>query len=390
MMPSAARVLVTVTVLALAYLTQRFWFLQTRRWVWLRWPSPQAARTHAVLFAAWMLGLILTGGHQAYRVDAFRWWVTVLYAIYFVGSFVAGLLLLFLRQGRRWLRSTPASAQTAFTPRRQFLRPATGALAAAPFIASVYGFGRERLDFTVEHVQLHLGAAGSGLRGRTIAQLSDIHISPFLNARDLRRAVDMVNELNADLIFLTGDFVTFKGESQYDCVRELKRLRFRNPILGCLGNHEIYTHTEDSITRLLGQEGIEVLRTRSRLLHLGGTPLNVAGIDFLRVGEERTVDQLRPWLRTDSINVLLTHNPNAFDHVQDLPVDVCIAGHTHGGQLRVEFVEADLTPARLMTPYVAGLDRRGAQQLYVNRGLGTIGVPIRLGAPPEITLYEVA
>ena len=276
------------------------------------------------------------------------------------------------------------------TPRRRFLRITTGAVVAAPFVASVYGYGRERLDFQVEPVKLRLGPAGLGLRGRTIAQLSDIHISPYLTARDLRRAVDMVNELNPDVIFLTGDFVTFKGESQYDCVRELKRLRPRNPILGCLGNHEIYTQTEDSLTALLGREGIEVLRTRSRLLQLGGTSLNVAGIDFLRVGEERSLEQLRPWLRSDAVNILLTHNPNGFDHVQDLPIDVCIAGHTHGGQLRLEFVDADLSPARLVTPYVSGLFQRGAQQLYVNRGLGTIGVPIRFGAPPEITLYELA
>jgi len=390
MMPSAAHILVSVLVLFLAYLAQRFWFYETRRWVLARWSSRPARALHAGWFAILILGLIFTAGHHAYHVGRLRRWIDVGYSIYFVSSFFSGLLLLAGRRTGHLLRPGWDPGNLAPVPRRRFLRATTGTLAAAPFIASIYGFGRERLDFQVEHVKLRLGPPGHGLRGRTIAQLSDIHISPYLTARDLRRAVDMVNELNPDVIFLTGDFVTFKGESQYDCVRELKRLRSRNPILGCLGNHEIYTQTEDSLTALLGREGIEVLRTRSRLLHLGGTPLNVAGVDFLRVGEERSLNQLRPWLRSDAVNVLLTHNPNAFDHVQDLPIDVCIAGHTHGGQLRLEFVDADLNPARLVTPYVSGLFHRGAQQLYVNRGLGTIGVPIRFGAPPEITLYELA
>jgi predicted MPP superfamily phosphohydrolase len=246
------------------------------------------------------------------------------------------------------------------------------------------------LAFRVEPVKLILGPAGAGLRGRTIAQLSDIHLSPYLTARDLRRAVDMTNELAPDFIFLTGDFVTFSGQSQYDCVRELMRLRARTAILGCLGNHEIYTDTEASITRLFARQGVDILRFQGRSFDLGSSRLNIAGVDFIRRHEEGVLQGVAPFLKHGEVNVLLTHNPNAFDFLGNLPVDVCISGHTHGGQLRLEFVDADVSPARLMTSYVGGLYRRGNQQLYVNRGLGTIGIPIRLGAPPEITLYELA
>jgi predicted MPP superfamily phosphohydrolase len=91
----------------------------------------------------------------------------------------------------------------------------------------------------------------------------------------------------------------------------------------------------------------------------------------------------------DTANILLSHNPNSFDRASDLGIDLTLAGHTHGGQVTLEFIHPGLSPSRLITPYVQGWFRKGASQLYVNRGIGTIGFPIRLGAPPEITVFEL-
>ena len=88
-------------------------------------------------------------------------------------------------------------------------------------------------------------------------------------------------------------------------------------------------------------------------------------------------------------NILLSHNPNTFDRAAELGIDLSLAGHTHGGQVTLEFVHPDLSPSRLITPYVRGWFEKSSCQLYVNRGIGTIGVPIRFGAPPEITVYEL-
>jgi predicted MPP superfamily phosphohydrolase len=89
------------------------------------------------------------------------------------------------------------------------------------------------------------------------------------------------------------------------------------------------------------------------------------------------------------VNILLSHNPDTFDRAAELGIDLSLAGHTHGGQARLEFVSPQLAPSRLVTPYVAGLFVKPGGQLYVNRGIGTIGIPIRIGAPPEITVFEL-
>jgi predicted MPP superfamily phosphohydrolase len=91
----------------------------------------------------------------------------------------------------------------------------------------------------------------------------------------------------------------------------------------------------------------------------------------------------------DQVNILLSHNPDTFNRAAELGIDLSIAGHTHGGQAALEFISPELAPSRLVTPYVSGLFQRPGGQLYVNRGIGTIFVPIRLGAPPEITVYKL-
>jgi hypothetical protein len=94
-------------------------------------------------------------------------------------------------------------------------------------------------------------------------------------------------------------------------------------------------------------------------------------------------------LAPTTANILLSHNPNTFDRAAELGIDLSLAGHTHGGQVTLEFINRDLSPGRLITPYVVGWFQKPGGQLYVNRGIGTIGVPIRFGAPPEITVYEL-
>ena len=91
----------------------------------------------------------------------------------------------------------------------------------------------------------------------------------------------------------------------------------------------------------------------------------------------------------ETVNILLSHNPETFDRAAELGVDLSLAGHTHGGQLALEFISPEIAPSRIVTPYVAGLFQQPGGQLYVNRGIGTIAAPMRVGAPPEITVFEL-
>jgi len=94
-------------------------------------------------------------------------------------------------------------------------------------------------------------------------------------------------------------------------------------------------------------------------------------------------------MEKDAVNILLSHSPETFDRAAELGIDFSLAGHTHGGQLALEFISPEIAPSRIVTPYVAGWFHRPGGQLYVNRGIGTIAAPMRVGAPPELTVFQL-
>ena len=279
--------------------------------------------------------------------------------------------------------------QAKFRPqRRTFLRATSLALCAAP--VAVFAFGVIRRDqFQVVEAELPVAGLAKDLQGLRLVQISDIHLSPFLSESALARAVDMANSMRADLALVTGDLITRRGDPLDTCLRQLARLRSpRGPILGCLGNHEIYADTED-YTALAGKRlGMEFLRSQTSLLRFGDAFINFVGVDYQPMhGEYLTgVEQL---IAPGVLNILLSHNPDVFPVAAAKGFEVTLSGHTHGGQVNVEILHENVNPARLITPYTRGLYRQGDASIYVSSGIGTIGVPARVGAPAEITVLRL-
>jgi hypothetical protein len=307
----------------------------------------------------------------------------------------------------------PAEAPAFSLSRRRFVQTVSAAADAIPFAAATYGFVFERLRYQIHQVDLPVSGLPPALDGMRIAQLSDIHIGSYMSAPEVRRAVDMANDLGGDLAVVTGDFLTGPGDPIEACISELSRLRAPLGIWGCNGNHEAYADAEALAATLFMQHGMGHLRQQNTELVFRGQPFNLIGVDYER---ERSVRSRRPMLgsiaglvRRDVPNILLSHNPNTFPRAAELGIQVQIAGHTHGGQVRVEILDHRFSPANFFTPYTAGLFQRplgswaglndeqawsgapnaAAAVLYVNRGLGTIGAPIRIGVPPEITLLTL-
>jgi hypothetical protein len=326
--------------------------------------------------------------YDALIAAPFAWWV--------VCSLVGFLLAILLWPARRVARSTSALDSPG---RRQFLERSASAVVAAPFVAGAYGlfYGRLNLEITTQRIRLaRLPKAFAGFR---IAQLSDIHIGPFMTEDQIRKYVRIANDLKPDLIALTGDFVTWDPSTQTAVVNALTGLHAPFGIFGCLGNHEAWSHTEDSITRMFQQVGIRILRRENVPVSTHGESFNLIGVDFetrrhMVPGNERFVGRylegVESLVAPGTVNILMSHNPDTFDRAAELGIDLSLAGHTHGGQVALEFVSPEIAPSRLVTPYVAGWFQKPGGQLYVNRGIGTIGVPIRIGAPPEITVYELS
>jgi len=227
--------------------------------------------------------------------------------------------------------------------------------------------------------------------------LSDIHIGPYMPVEEIRKYAAIANAQKAEMIVLTGDFVTFDPDTQGAVVDALRNLRAPFGVYGSLGNHDAWAGVEDSITSLFQQAGVRILRGANVAIGDRGESFNLMGVDFQsphRFGPSPAVRNLlrniEGLIDRDRVNILLSHNPDTFDRAAELGVDLSLAGHTHGGQAALEFISPELAPCRLVTPYVAGLFQKPGGQLYVNGGIGTIFIPIRLGAPPEITVYQLS
>jgi predicted MPP superfamily phosphohydrolase len=282
----------------------------------------------------------------------------------------------------------PAPVTVLSPARRRFLEQAAIALCATPFVAAAYGLLYGRLEVEITRRRIRLTRLPKAFEGFRIAQLSDIHISPFMSADEIRRCVTITNALKTDLVLMTGDYLLWDPAAQEEVVQVLAGLRAPYGVFGCLGNHETITQTEESITRLFAAQGIHILRQDRAPIRLGGDMLNLIGIDDSQPDLRVIARQVMP----DTVNILLVHDqaPNGFDQAVELGIDLTLAGHTHGGQLSLEFLHRGLCLARVESPYVSGWYEKSGCQLYVNRGIGTTMFPIRLGAPPEITVLELS
>ena len=274
--------------------------------------------------------------------------------------------------------------------RRQVLNTAGNALLATPFVVMGYGALVQRTDFRVREIDIPLPGLPQDLDGLRLLQLSDIHLSAFLSEGELARVIDASNELRAHVAFITGDLISGHSDPLDACIKQLARVRSDAGSYGCMGNHERYIRAEAYTARQAARAGIHFLRGEARQLRFGNSVINIAGMDFQSHRErEHYLTGAERFIAPGTLNLLLQHNPDVFPAASAKGYNLLLAGHTHGGQVTVEILDQHISPARFFTPYVYGLYRLGASAAYVTRGIGTIGVPARIGAPPEISLLRL-
>ena len=162
------------------------------------------------------------------------------------------------------------------------------------------------------------------------------------------------------------------------------------PLLGCLGNHEIYAEVERYVEVEAAKKGMTFLRHGRRELKFGAGVLNIAGIDYQPFPlRGKYLLGAKPLVRPGMTNLLLSHNPDVFTEAPEQGWQAMLAGHTHGGQVTFEILKQTANVARILTKYVSGLYVERGAACYVTRGIGTIGIPARVGATPEITLLRL-
>jgi len=412
------RVFFLALFLAIIYAVQRFWFV--RAWSWIATlASPNwrlGLHVGLVLLAIALLASLLDPllGRFVSRLSFGKSLITFS-SLWLIASFF-GFLAIESVGAIEWVTNVaahlrPGAVAGDFNPsRRAFFQYAAIFAGSVPFLAATYGFASGRLRYTIERVDVPIANLPPELDGLRIAQLSDIHIGDYMPPAEIARAVDMANDLHPDIAFVTGDFVSREGDPLETCITELSRLRAPLGVWGCNGNHEIYAGVEDDAQRIFHEKGMRLLRAQSTVIEHNGASFNLLGVDYQRdhmVSGERTgpmLQEIEHLVRHDLPNILLSHNPNSFRRAAELGIELSLAGHTHGGQIKFEIVDHSVSPARLITPFVAGLynlptnghanatpETNGTHKaaLYVNRGLGTFGFPVRIGVPPEITLLTL-
>ncbi|WP_432060277.1 metallophosphoesterase [Streptomyces sp. S1] len=282
----------------------------------------------------------------------------------------------------------PASAKDsapADPSRRLFVSRVVGGTAAAVALGTVgYGTYGVLRGPRVKRVTVPLAKIPRAAHGYRIAVVSDVHLGPILGRAHTQRIVDAVNSTQPDLIAIVGDLVDGTVENLGPAAEPLARLRARHGSFFVTGNHEYFSGADAWVDHVR-ELGLRPLRNERLEIAAG---FDLAGVDDVAgESEGQGPDFGRALGDRDRARaaVLLAHQPIVVHDAVRHGVDLQLSGHTHGGQLWPGEYLADLA-----NPTVAGLERYGDTQLYVSRGAGAWGPPVRVGAPSDITVVELA
>ena len=271
--------------------------------------------------------------------------------------------------------------------RRNFLRYSALGMASVAGGGLGYGFW-EAAHIRIERQTVPVRHLSPAFAGKTVAVLTDFHHGPFVSLDFIRSAVQLTNELNPDLIALVGDFA-HKGHDASTqlppCLEVLSALRAPLGIFAVPGNHDLPSLYRSEIKK----SPLVDLTNQNRRIVLGDEKLYVAGVDDLWWGRPNNVDALFG-VPPDAPVLMLSHNPDWAEEGADERVSLMLSGHTHGGQIYLRGLGSNWVPSRYGLKYRCGLVQGPKSPVFISRGLGEAGVPLRVNVPPEINLLTLA
>jgi predicted MPP superfamily phosphohydrolase len=290
---------------------------------------------------------------------------------------------------RRWVKRAPEpEPDAAVMDRRLFLARASAAAAGVTALG-VTGVGAHTALSAPRMltVPVSLRRLGPELSGYRIAVVSDIHLGTLLGRSHTERIVRMINEAQPDLVAIVGDLVDGTVAELGAAAEPLQDLVSRDGSFFVTGNHEYFVEDPPSWIRELDRLGVHSLQNESTRISRGGAAFDLAGVNDIggaRFGDPPDFDRALAATDPSGPTVLLAHQPVMIDEAAAHGVDLQVSGHTHGGQMW-PFHYA----VRAVQPSLAGLTTHDETQLYVTRGAGFWGPPVRIGAPPDITILTL-
>ena len=246
----------------------------------------------------------------------------------------------------------------------------------------------------VDSLTLSLPDCPPELAQLKLVHITDLHVGPLLRPDRLASFVARINRLDPDLILITGDIFDFDPKYIKEGCRELAALEARHGVFAVLGNHDHYTGTEAVASGLADWTSIRLLRDEWDRIEIEGASLVIAGLEdpldgwMEKHSESPALERLAAEIPRDVPCILLAHRPSFFRQAEQLGFPLVLSGHTHGGQIALPFA-TNYNASRMISDQTRGVFLRGRSTMYVNRGLGMAGLPLRLNCPREIALIRL-
>lgn len=402
-------ILLFILLLVDLYVFQGVRFLVAQR-------APSTQRITVLIYWAIALfgyGVMLTGQwidwHTWPRV--FRTYAFAIVVIFYLSKIIFSLflatddILRVFRWGASKLFSSGDVTVAGGISRYQFLVRLGFVVGSIPLLSMLYGMTGGAYRYQVKRVRLKLPNLPPGFEGLRAVQISDIHTGSFLDRKPLERAVELIQNESPDIIFFTGDLVNDRHEEAVEHRDALSRLKAPLGVHSILGNHDYgdyfrwKTQAEkadnlEKLKRLHADFGWNLLLNEHTFIERNGDRIGLLGVEnwsaranFSRYGDlGKALNGFTP----APVNILLSHDPSHWKaEVVNHPfIDLTLSGHTHGFQFGVEIPGFRWSPVQYVYKEWADLYDAGRQHLYVNRGLGFLGYPGRVGILPEITVFE--
>ncbi|MGB3589545.1 MAG: metallophosphoesterase [Tunicatimonas sp.] len=350
---------------------------------------------------------VLTDGQRTFLFA----WIFINYASKFFGSMV--LVIDDVVRLGQWAyaqfstsASDTASEGATGISRSEFLARASVVATVVPALGLSYGIASGAHDYRIHRVKVPIANLPKGLEGIRIAQLSDIHSGSFFNKNAVKNGIEMVMAEKPDLIFFTGDLVNNKASEVEEYIPVLNKLKAPLGIYSILGNHDYgdYTSWPSPQVKQANLENLKLahklmnwklLLDENEILTIDNHRLAIIGVENWGTGgfaQYGHLNKAYQGAEEADTRILLSHDPSHWDaqvrpHHSD--IELTLSGHTHGGQVGIEWGKLRWSFVQYRYKQWAGLYQEGNQQLYVNRGFGYIGYPGRLGIRPEITMLEL-
>lgn len=270
--------------------------------------------------------------------------------------------------------------------RRTFFKTTAACALAGATAATCYGFA-EAGGFQITRPTLPVANLPLAFDGMRVAFLTDLHHGPYTDLAQLTSAVRSTLSLQPDLILLGGDYCLREAKYIRPLFEVLRNLSAPLGVFGVLGNHD-YALGPEETRREMRRAGIRELTNDGVWLTRGGERIRLAGVDDLWWGKPDAEVAVGDATPTDAC-VLVSHNPDFAESLNDPRVGLVLSGHTRGGQVALPGMVNPFIASRYGNKYAQGVVEAPAVRVYVSRGLGSIGVPVRYNCPPELTLLTL-